>query len=163
MSLNETVQYWVARDGQTFGPYSAADLREYLRTGHVVSTDYLRGERDSEWTTVALALGLPAAPPRPATAAPQAAATDSAFLYAVWGLVLGVLGLFCCGFFTGVPGIFLSYVGLKSTDERAHHLGLVGVIVNALAIIAGIAGICLLIPMYNQFSQAMEQMQGGMR
>ncbi|MBL9147835.1 MAG: DUF4339 domain-containing protein [Phycisphaerae bacterium] len=163
MSLDENVQYWVGRDGQTFGPYSAAEVREYLRTGHVVATDYLRGERDTEWTTIAAALGLSAAPPRPMTTAPQASGNSKDFMYAVWGLVLGVLGLFCCGFFTAVPGIFLSRIAMKSTDERSHQLGLVGVIVNVLAIIAAVAGLCVLIPMYNQFTQALDNMQGGMR
>lgn len=62
----------------------------------------------------------------------------------VWALVLGILGVVCCGFFAGIPAIIL---GNKSKQAAAQGLanngglGTAGVVLGWIAIVFGILGI----------------------
>lgn len=42
-------EFRVTRDGQTFGPYTEADLRQYLASGNIVETDMVRSEDMDKW------------------------------------------------------------------------------------------------------------------
>jgi hypothetical protein len=43
------MEYRIARDGQTYGPYTEAELREYLASGNLVETDLARTETMDKW------------------------------------------------------------------------------------------------------------------
>jgi hypothetical protein len=43
------MNYRIARDGQTFGPYTEAELREYLASGKLLETDLARTEEMDKW------------------------------------------------------------------------------------------------------------------
>ena len=45
---------YVSREGQTFGPYTIEQAREYLEQGQLLSTDYAMAQGDSEWKTLNL-------------------------------------------------------------------------------------------------------------
>lgn len=74
---------------------------------------------------------------------------------AIVTLVLGILSLLCCGFFSGIPAILLGRVELKAIDEgrsaeenrgltkAGFILGLVGTILSCLGILAYLAIIAL--------------------
>jgi hypothetical protein len=95
--------YQISRGGQTYGPYTLADLKRYVDSGHVLLSDLAKSDEMAEWATVAEILnpaGLPpAAPPAPAVEtafagayapqpvyAPVAQYSDPPNLH--WGLVL---------------------------------------------------------------------------
>lgn len=164
MPLNEHDQYWIAREGTTFGPYAAGEVREYVRLGNIVPSDHLRGAEDDEWTTVAAALGLTAAPPVPSAAGPAGAPAEDPNILAMaaWGLGLGVAGFLCCGVFTAVPGLFLSIKAMKSNVHRTYQLGLAGVVVNVVAIILSCMGMCAMWTFLDQMGPAFEQAMRGL-
>jgi len=54
---------YVSREGQTFGPYTAEQAREYLEQGQLLSTDYAMVQGDSEWKTLPEILGDDASVP----------------------------------------------------------------------------------------------------
>lgn len=62
----------------------------------------------------------------------------------VWALVLGILGIVCCGFFAGIPAIIL---GNKAKEAAAQGLannggmGQAGVVLGWIAIVLGILGV----------------------
>jgi len=64
MPLSNDTRYWIARGKQSFGPYTAAQVREYVQAGNILASDMTRGENDPAWVSVSVALGL-GAPPAP--------------------------------------------------------------------------------------------------
>ncbi len=72
------MNYYVARDGKQYGPYSAETAQRYLAEGSLLPSDYAREESAQTWST--LAQLFPQAPA--AAAAPQAgAAAAPAYAY----------------------------------------------------------------------------------
>ncbi len=61
---------YVAREGQTYGPYTQTQATEMLGSGQLVAGDLACPEGASDWTPLGQLLGMPAAP---AMAQPQAA------------------------------------------------------------------------------------------
>jgi hypothetical protein len=57
------MSYYVARDGQQYGPYTEEDVRSYLGAGSLSASDNIREESSSAWTTIAQLFQVPAAPP----------------------------------------------------------------------------------------------------
>lgn len=96
------------------------------------------------------------APPAPATTPGTGAAPSPADnTKAIITLVLGILSLICCGFFAGIPAIFVGRSELKAIDEGRSSennrnmakigfiLGIVGTILSILGTLAYIGIIVL--------------------
>lgn len=49
--------YHVARNGQTFGPYTLEEMQRYVTTGNILPTDMARGEGMEQWLPVSQVLG----------------------------------------------------------------------------------------------------------
>ena len=87
-------------------------------------------------------------PPPPSGATPPlgAGGPESKNSLGVWALVLGILSIVCCGFFTGIPAIIL---GLNSKKAQAQGLatngtlGQVGFITGIIGTALGVLGIIL--------------------
>ena len=67
---------------------------------------------------------------------------------AVWALVLGILGLLCCGFFTGIPAIILGKQAQKEIDtaggfQSGRGMATTGFVLGIIACIWGVASIIL--------------------
>jgi hypothetical protein len=116
------MHYYVSRGGQTYGPYTLADLQRYVASGHILLNDLAKSEEMAQWASVGQILNAPAADdasqlPEPetpaASATPPAAAPyypptptpayANANLYPDppnlhWALVL-LIDLFTCGLF----------------------------------------------------------------
>jgi small-conductance mechanosensitive channel len=102
---------------------------------------------DTPDTQAPLSTPTPAAPP----------GTKSENTKAIVTLVLGILSIVCCGFFAGIPAIFLGRSELKAIDEGRSSeqnrnlakigfiLGIVGTILSILATLAYIGIIVLAI------------------
>lgn len=68
------MEYFVKRGEEKFGPYSLADLQQYVQSGRVLPEDLAQSEGMNEWVPVSQILGNIPAPAltTPATAAPAA-------------------------------------------------------------------------------------------
>ncbi|MDZ4830216.1 MAG: GYF domain-containing protein [Phycisphaerae bacterium] len=143
MPLDPALQYWIARSQQTFGPYSPAEVEQYLRSGNILPTDYFRSETDTEWTTVAQALGIALPPPTAAGAAGHfGGASDSegpARSMAVTSLILAGVGFLCCGLFVSIPGIVIAAIAMKRPPASARPLAIWGLVANIIVTIISIA------------------------
>lgn len=72
---------------------------------------------------------------------------------AIWALVLGILGLVCCGIFTGIPAIFLGNAAKKEIAssggaqtgggmaQAGFILGIVATVLGALGLILFATGV----------------------
>lgn len=68
--------FYLARDGQTYGPYPAASLQEMIESGNIAPTDQVCEQGTEDWrpvTQVFVMAEADAAPPTQPVAAPAAA------------------------------------------------------------------------------------------
>jgi hypothetical protein len=71
---------------------------------------------------------------------------------AIWSLILGILGLVCCGVFTAVPAIFLGAMAKKEIAasggmERGEGTAQAGFILGIIGAVLGVLGLVLLAAM----------------
>lgn len=74
------MHFHISRNGQTYGPYTLADLRRYVTAGNIALTDLTKSESMSEWVAVEQVLhdgGEPARPAQSIEAAPPSVKSDS--------------------------------------------------------------------------------------
>jgi hypothetical protein len=67
---------------------------------------------------------------------------------AVWALVLGILGLLCCGFFTGIPAIILGKQAQNEIDrssgmQTGRGMATAGFVLGIIACVWGVVSIIL--------------------
>ena len=65
---------------------------------------------------------------------------------AIWSLVLGILGILCCGFFTGIPAIFLGRSAqneIAQTGQGGGGMAKAGFILGIISIVLGVITILL--------------------
>lgn len=68
--------YQISRGGQTYGPYTLADLQRYVASGHVLATDLAKSDEMAEWVPVSQILNPSGLPPDPAAAPPASYANE---------------------------------------------------------------------------------------
>jgi hypothetical protein len=56
------MHYYVSRGGQTYGPYTLADLQRYVASGHILWNDLAKSEEMPDWLPVAQILNPPSEP-----------------------------------------------------------------------------------------------------
>jgi hypothetical protein len=66
----------------------------------------------------------------------------------IWALVLGILGLLCCGFFTGIPAIILGKQAQNEIDgsggmQSGRGMATAGFVLGIIACIWGVISIIL--------------------
>lgn len=79
--------------------------------------------------------------PQPGYGAPQPTNKK-----AIWALVLGILGIVCCGFFTGIPALILGNNAKKEIDAgqgTGRGMATAGVVLGWISIAFGIIYIIL--------------------
>lgn len=67
---------------------------------------------------------------------------------AVWSLVLGILGLACCGFLTGIPALILGNSARKEIHAghgTGHGMATAGIVLGIIAIVWGIISLILIL------------------
>ena len=67
---------------------------------------------------------------------------------AIWALVLGILGLLCCGFFTGIPAIILgrraqNEIDLSGGAQGGRGMATAGFVLGIIACVWGVISIIL--------------------
>ena len=83
----------------------------------------------------------PPPPPPPQYGAPMPGASAGNNKKAVWSLVLGILGLVCCGIFTGIPAIILGSSARKEiarTGQGGSGMATAGLVLGVIACIWGV-------------------------
>ena len=79
---------------------------------------------------------------------------------AITSLVLGVLGLVCCGIFTCIPAIFLALSAKKEIAQRREGgagLATAGLVLGIIATVLGVIGIILFATGAITFDGTMQQ------
>ena len=122
------MQYHVARNGQTYGPYTLEELQRYVASGNVLLTDSAKSADMADWIPVSQLLGsvTGASPFDPVTGAPApgyapaaAAFPGASLVYGSaiafpdppnlsWGLLL-LFGLLTCGVFTVIYDLIQAF------------------------------------------------------
>lgn len=69
---------------------------------------------------------------------------------AIWSLVLGILGLVCCGFVAGIPALILGNIAKKEIAasggaETGAGMAQAGFILGIIAIVLGVLGLVLVL------------------
>jgi hypothetical protein len=134
------MKYYIQRELQEYGPYTLADLQNYVAQGNILLTDLARGEGTTEWAPLSQVIGNTSiTPPAPValpaggtvyagSAAPAGAAYAVATGQAVpgpmppdfhWALVL-LIGFFC-GFFQWV-WLFIEASFVKKLKPESNFL-----------------------------------------
>jgi hypothetical protein len=67
---------------------------------------------------------------------------------AIWSLVLGILGLLCCGFFTGIPALILGKMAQNEIDasgrvQGGRGMATAGFVLGIIACVWGVISIIL--------------------
>jgi hypothetical protein len=134
------LNYYISRNGETYGPYSLADLQRYVASGNILLTDLARSEGMTEWVPMSQVVGnIPvpanvAAPP--AVQAPSIDYPDPPNLH--WGIVL-LLTVVTCGLFAVVWSIVLaSWMKKVQPESRALYWYIGQIAVAVLGVFAGI-------------------------
>jgi hypothetical protein len=185
------MNYRIKRGDQEFGPYSLAELKQYLAEGRVVPTDLALSEGMDEWApvrTVIGDIGLAQSTAPPSTGSLSLFGTgDAAELPAVppppglhWALVL-LLAVVTCGIFS-IIWLFIQANWARKIDPRNKAMLLFiiyivgafgagglnafaeGMEMEGLVLLAGLinlAGIVCLIVGYFRIKDAMEATFGG--
>lgn len=133
----------IGADGKEYGPVSVEQMREWIGQGRVNKTTKAKGETDPDWQTLgtlpAFATAFAGPPPiLPGNTDASAVAPKTSGL-AVSSLVLGILGLFSCGF-TALIGLILgiiAYSKIKKSQGRLAGSGLAiaGIVVSAIFVL----------------------------
>ena len=151
---NRKMQIHIARDGKPIGPFSLDEVNRQLAAGTMSLSDQAWYEGATGWAPLSTVPGvttggptstqsqLPGAtgPGVPAIAAPTVAAPATAGQtepLAIWSLVLSLLGLFCCGLLSGVPGIICGHLALSKIEKKpelqGRGLAIAGLIIGYFA------------------------------
>ena len=67
-------QYYVAKDGQTLGPYTEETIYQCLKEGRLAQADYVLHPEKQEWVSIATATFLKLSPEAPLPPLPQTVA-----------------------------------------------------------------------------------------
>lgn len=147
--------YVIAHDGNRYGPADIATLQQWVREGRIAPNTTLEDEVTGTQIRASLLPELShlfpqgAAPP-PTQAPPVPMAGGGPSSQATTALVLGILGVLCCGLI-GIPAILVAKQELQRIEQGlapvegrglAHAgfiLGIVGIVVWVLWTLGGLA------------------------
>jgi hypothetical protein len=87
-------------------------------------------------------------PPPPAYGAPPpGAAAAGNNSKALWSMILGIVGLVCCGLFAGVPAIILALSARKEierTGQAGSGMATAGLVLGVISVIWGVISLILI-------------------
>ena len=170
------MQIHIARDGKATGPFSLEEVNRQLAAGTLALTDQAWYEGAPGWMPLSAVPGVgaaaaapaptprlaphPAAPVMTSAAAPAAPTGKKNEPLAIWALVMGILGILCCGPFTAIPAIIC---GHSAVSKISHNPELDGRAMAIIGLVLGYLGViifvCVLIfgNTLQQIQQIMEQ------
>ena len=91
-----------------------------------------------------------AGPPPPDASGRYGYAQPKTNQKAIWSLVLGILGLVCCGFLAGIPALILGNMAKKEIAasggaETGAGMAQAGFVLGIIAIVLGVLGLVLVL------------------
>src|ERR1700758_303909 len=100
------MDYFIQRGEQKFGPYSLAELQEYVQSGRILLTDQAQSEGMTESVSVSQILGnIPIPAPAQVVAAPVETVPLPPNLH--WAVILVFLALARIAAFVALPFAFI--------------------------------------------------------
>ena len=149
------MQVHIARNGQALGPFSIEEINRQLADGRLSPSDLAWYEGAPGWValstvpgvTVRETAGSPPVPKSPVATQPVTSVPAGSPVpvgktepLAVFSLILSVLGLFCCGLFSGIPGIICGHLALSKIEKNpgleGHGLAVAGLVIGYFASLA---------------------------
>src|SRR5438132_1254712 len=121
------MQIHIARNGQAIGPFSLEEINRQLAAGTLSASDQAWYEGAAGWAPLSTvpgvtggsAAGIPSPGAGvPAIVTPTSVPGSPTEPLAIWSLVLSLLGLFCCGLLSGVPGIICGHMALSKINKN---------------------------------------------
>jgi hypothetical protein len=142
------MQFYIHRNGQQLGPFSADQVRSHLLSGTFSSTDLAWHEGASGWAPLTSFPDI-VGPTRPGIANPPdpfsrpvlGSQNPETSGLAVASLVLGILSFFTIGL-TAIPAIICGHVSLSQIKKAAGRISGQGLAIGGLA--TGYFGACLI-------------------
>jgi putative exporter of polyketide antibiotics len=88
----------------------------------------------------------PPPPPPPQYGAPAPGAVPATNKKAIWSLVLGIVGLICCGFLAGIPAIILGNSAKKeiaASGQSGSGMATAGLVLGIIAVVWSVINVIL--------------------
>ncbi len=104
--------YYTDVAGETRGPVSLEDLRALAASGVVDSNSMVAAVGSQQWSPINAL--VPEIPPGPGTATEP---------LAIWSLVLSIVGMVGCCFFTSIPAVICGHIALSRIGKRSFVQG----------------------------------------
>jgi hypothetical protein len=118
--------YYTDLNGQTKGPASLDQLRALVTSGVIGANCMVVAVGSKDWVPLSSVIPVIVA---------GAGRTEP---LSVWSFVLSLVGLFCCGFFAGVPAVIMGHIALSRIKLQPYlggrGLALAGLIIGYVAI-----------------------------
>jgi hypothetical protein len=153
----------IGADQKEYGPITADQLRQWISEGRINANTKVQAEGSGVWKTVSelpeFGLTLPPPPPSGPKYAPGGPISmgpppEKTNMLAVWSMICGIVGVFCCQIIIGPLALILGIVGLSQIKKNPHEKGsgmaITGIILGILALLIGIGAVIfmLLFPNY---------------
>lgn len=142
------MNWYFSRNGQQAGPIPLEALQNMYATGQVQPNDLVWTEGMPQWlpaASVPAVTGAGAAPaPAPQVSPmgyynPNARGSGANFRdKAKTAMILGILSLTCCGFFTGIPALIIGNNAMKNMKSSGnldgHGMAMAGFVMGIISI-----------------------------
>lgn len=138
------MQWFYSKDGQQVGPVEFSEIQRLHAEGQLTGDSLVWEQGSPNWIKLSAALN-PSAAPSVLPASPLSAEVvpgtqPKTNVLAIVSLVLGILGLFCCGIFVGAGAAICGHIALGQIKTRGEGgaglakagtiLGYIGVVVS---------------------------------
>lgn len=139
------MQIYIGRDGQRQGPFPLEDVNSQLAAGTIKLTDLAWYEGLQNWVALSQIPGVASpsaasgnAPVVAAGALPPVVTPMRTEALAIWSLVLSLIGLFGCGFFSSIPAIICGHLAhgniKKNPQLQGAGMATAGLIIGYLTV-----------------------------
>lgn len=139
----------VNRGTTSLGVFSEQEVREGLSASRFTPSDIGWREGMTAWQPLSqfpefAAAAAPTVPPVQAGATPTSVRSTTAYAgrtepLAIWSLVLGIMGLLCCGFIVAVPGVICGHFAISKIRKEPNlggtGLAIAGLVIGYVAIV----------------------------
>lgn len=138
----------VGADGRQYGPVSAEQLRRWILEGRANAQTLTLAEGGAEWKPLGAVpefAGLFPAQMPPAIGPVTGSYLRRTNSLALWGMIFGILALFCCCFriVFGTLGLIFSLIALSQISERpdlyeGRGMAIAGVVLSVVGLLLGV-------------------------
>lgn len=147
----------IGADQKEYGPITADQLRQWISEGRINANTKVQAEGSGIWKTVGelpeFGVTLPPPPPAPryAPGAPisMGPPPEKTNMVALWAMICGIVGVFCCQIILGPLALILGIVALSQIKKNPHEKGsgmaITGIVLGILALLLVAAFLVLML------------------